>query len=95
VDLAAEGGGNCTKTRPGETVVVDGVTIMGPLDLSSSMPYHASQMYSRNLTTLLNHLVKDSAIQLNLEDEITAGSLVTHGGEIVHPRVRQTAAATT
>jgi NAD(P) transhydrogenase subunit alpha len=95
VDLAAEGGGNCTKTVAGETVDVGGVTIMGPLNLSSTMPYHASQMYSRNLTTLLNHLVKDGAIQLNLEDEITAGSLVTHGGEIVHPRVRQTAAAAT
>jgi len=95
VDLAAEGGGNCTKTRAGETVDVDGVIIMGPLNLSSTMPFHASQMYSRNLMTLLNHLVRDGAIQLNMEDEITAGSLVTHGGEIVHPRVRQTAAAAT
>jgi NAD(P) transhydrogenase subunit alpha len=95
VDLAADGGGNCTKTQAGRTVEVGGVTIIGPVNVAATMPYHASQMYSRNLTTLLQHLVKDGELQLNLEDEITAGSLVTHGGEIVHPRLRPTAAAAT
>jgi NAD(P) transhydrogenase subunit alpha len=94
VDLAAEGGGNCTMTQAGKTIDVGGVHILGPLNLAATMPYHASQMYSRNLTTLLQHLVKDGALNLDTADEITAGCLVTHGGEIVHPRLRPAVAAT-
>jgi NAD(P) transhydrogenase subunit alpha len=94
VDLAAEGGGNCTMTQAGKTIDVGGVHILGPLNLAATMPYHASQMYSRNLTTLLQHLVKDGALHLDTADEITAGCLVTHGGEIVHPRLRPAVAAT-
>jgi NAD(P) transhydrogenase subunit alpha len=93
VDLAAESGGNCTKSEAGKTVVVDGVSILGPANLPGSMPYHASQMYSRNLVTLLQHLADEGAIKLDMEDEITTGCLITHGGEIVHERVRPVAAA--
>jgi proton-translocating NAD(P)+ transhydrogenase subunit alpha len=88
VDLAADSGGNCTKSVAGETVIVDGVTILGPSDLPRSMPFHASQMYSRNVTTLLQHLVKEGSITPDLEDEITKGCLVTTGGEVVHERTR-------
>jgi NAD(P) transhydrogenase subunit alpha len=93
VDLAAESGGNVTKSEVGKTVVVNGVSILGPANLPGSMPYHASQMYSRNLVTLLQHLAKEGKVELDLEDEITKGCLVTHGGEIVHERVRPVAAA--
>jgi NAD(P) transhydrogenase subunit alpha len=93
VDLAAESGGNVTKSEAGKTVVVNGVSILGPANLPGSMPYHASQMYSRNLVTLLQHLAKEGKVELDLEDEITKGCLVTHGGEIVHERVRPVAAA--
>ena len=89
VDLAAERGGNCELTRPGETIVVHGVTIVGAINLASTVPYHASQMYAKNLTNFLLHLVKDGKLQLNLEDEITRSTLVTQGGEIVNPRVRE------
>lgn len=88
VDLAAERGGNCELTRCDETIVAHGVTIMGPANLPATVPYHASQMYGRNVFTLLNHLVKDKALKLDLADEITAGCVVTHAGEIVHPQVR-------
>ncbi len=88
VDLAAESGGNCTKTKAGETVTVDGVIVMGPSDLAASMPLHASQMYSRNLLALMQHLVKEGELVLEMEDEITSGCLVTHGGEIVNERTR-------
>lgn len=87
VDLAAERGGNCELTRPGETVVEAGVTILGPLNIPSTVPYHASQMYSKNITTFLLHLVTEGELRLDLEDEITAGTMVTRGGRIVHPRV--------
>jgi len=93
VDLAAESGGNCTKSEAGKTVVVNGVSILGPENVAGSMPYHASQMYSRNLVTLLQHLVSDGTVQLDLEDEITKGCLVTHSGEIVNERVRPVAGA--
>lgn len=89
VDIAAERGGNCELTRPGETVVDSGVTVLGPLNLPSMVPYHASQMYSRNIATFLRHLVKDGALALNLEDEITRDTLVTHQGDIANPRVRE------
>ena len=89
VDLAAERGGNCELTKPGETVVENGVTVLGPTNLPSTVPYHASQMYSKNIATLLVHLVKDGALELNLDDEITREMLVTHGGDVVQPRVRE------
>jgi NAD(P) transhydrogenase subunit alpha len=87
VDLAAERGGNCELTRAGETVTSDGVTILGPLNLASTIPYHASQMFAKNVSTYLQHLVSDGALTLDTDDEITAGTLVTRNGEIVHPTV--------
>ncbi len=89
VDLAAERGGNCELTRAEETIAVNGVTIIGTINLASSVPYHASQMYAKNLTNFLIHLVKDGKMQMNLEDEITRGTLATQGGEIVNPRLRE------
>jgi NAD(P) transhydrogenase subunit alpha len=89
VDLAAEHGGNCELTQEGENVVKHGVTIMGPINIPSTVPYHASQMYSKNLLTFLQHLVKDGELQFDMEDEITRESLLTRGGEIVHPRIRE------
>lgn len=88
VDLAAETGGNCELTKPGETVVVDGVTIIGPLNVPSSLPVHSSQMYSRNLLTLLQHLVRDGELTLDWEDAITKDCCITHGGEVVHEPTR-------
>jgi len=87
VDLAAERGGNCEPTRPDEAVVADGVTILGPTNLPSAVPYHASQMYGKNITTFLLHLIKDGDLVINTEDEITQGTLVSYKGQIVHPRV--------
>src|SRR5215467_7179892 len=89
VDLAAERGGNCELTRTGETVKAHGVTIIGAINLASSVPYHASQMYARNLTTYLTYMVKDGKLQWNLEDEIARETLITHGGEVVNARVRE------
>jgi len=84
VDLAAEAGGNCELTRPGETVMVGGVKIIGPLDLPSTMPRDASMLYSRNLTTFVLAFWKDNSFNLDLTDEIIKGALVTHQGRIVH-----------
>ena len=89
VDIAAERGGNCELTRPGETVVSGGVSIMGPLNLPSTIPYHASQLYAKNIATFLKYLIQDGRISLNREDEIVRETLVTHAGEVVHPRVRE------
>ncbi|HWW50905.1 MAG TPA: NAD(P)(+) transhydrogenase (Re/Si-specific) subunit alpha, partial [Verrucomicrobiae bacterium] len=89
VDLAAERGGNCELTRPEETIVENGVTIIGWINLASTVPFHASQMYARNVTAFLLHLVKDGKLRLNLEDEITRETLVTRGGEVVNARVRE------
>ena len=89
VDLAAERGGNVEPSRPDETVVAHGVTILGPTNLPATVPYHASQMYAKNLSTLLLHLVTDGKLRLDLSDEITQGTLVSHGGDVVHPRVRE------
>jgi len=86
IDLAAEWGGNCELTRPGETFTEYGVTIMGPVNLASTIPFHASQLYSRNIANFLNLLFKEG--RLNLEDEITRSTLVTYEGEIVHARVK-------
>jgi NAD(P) transhydrogenase subunit alpha len=88
VDLAAEQGGNCEPTRAGETVVVHGVTILGPVNLPATVPYHASQMYAKNASAFLLHLVKDGNLLLDSGDEITRETLVAHGGEVVHPWVR-------
>lgn len=89
IDLAAESGGNCELTRPGETVEVDGATIVGPLNLPSSVPYDASQMYARNLSAFLQNLVKDGEVRLNLEDPILRDTLVAHQGEVVSAPVRE------
>ncbi|HVC98129.1 MAG TPA: Re/Si-specific NAD(P)(+) transhydrogenase subunit alpha [Pirellulales bacterium] len=89
VDLAAERGGNCELTRPGETVVENGVTILGPTNLPATVPSHASQMYARNISTFLLHLLGDGRFAFDLSDEITRETLVARDGEVVHPRVRQ------
>jgi H+-translocating NAD(P) transhydrogenase subunit alpha len=89
VDLAAERGGNCELTRTGEISVTDGVTIIGTINLASTVPYHASQMYARNLTTYLTYMAKDGKLQMNMQDEITRETLITNGGEIVNARVRE------
>jgi NAD(P) transhydrogenase subunit alpha len=77
VDLAAEAGGNCALTAPGDTMVVDGVTILGPLNLASSLPVHASQMYARNVAAVIKHIVKEGALDLDPEDEIVRAACVT------------------
>jgi NAD(P) transhydrogenase subunit alpha len=89
VDLAAERGGNCELTRGGETIVEHGVTIIGQFNLASTVPYHASQMYARNLTAFLLNLVKDGNLQFNEADEIHRETLLTRNGEIVNARVRE------
>jgi NAD(P) transhydrogenase subunit alpha len=84
VDLAADSGGNCELSRPGETVAVDGVAILAPLNVPATVPYHASQMFSKNVLTLLQHLMtKEGALRLDPEDEIVKAMLVTHGGNVV------------
>ncbi len=88
VDLAAEQQGNCELTRPGETVVEHGVTLIGQTDLTSRMCAHTSQMYSRNMEKLLAHVTKDGAWSLDFADEIVAGSVITNDGAIVHARVK-------
>ncbi|HPF70563.1 MAG TPA: Re/Si-specific NAD(P)(+) transhydrogenase subunit alpha [Candidatus Krumholzibacteria bacterium] len=89
VDLAAERGGNCELTKADEVVrTPGGVTILGPTDLVSRKPYHASQMFAKNVETFLRHLVKDGTLKLDTGDEITAGTLLCQGGEVVHPRIR-------
>jgi H+-translocating NAD(P) transhydrogenase subunit alpha len=89
VDLAAERGGNCELTRTGQTVNEHSVVIIGAINLASSVPYHASQMYARNLMTFLTYMVKDGKLQLNLQDEIIRETMVTNAGEVVNPRVRE------
>ena len=94
VDLAAERGGNCELTRPDEVVVHKGVTIIGPSNPPALVPYHASQMYSKNIVTFLLHLLgkggaAQPALPIDPADEITRETLLTHGGEVVHPRVKE------
>jgi NAD(P) transhydrogenase subunit alpha len=89
VDLASERGGNCELTRPGEIAVEHGVTIIGWLNLASTVPYHASQMYARNVSSFLLHLIKDGKLQLNLDDEIIRETMLTFGGEVFNARVRE------
>jgi len=89
VDLAAERGGNCELTKPDETIVVHGVTIRGEFNLAEAVPYHASQMYARNVSAFLQHLTKDGQLRLDLKDEIIRETMLTHDGEIVNARVRE------
>ena len=88
-DLASERGGNCELTKAGETIVKHGVTIIGAINVASGVPYHASQMYARNVTAFLLHLIREQKLQLNLEDEIIRETLVTYGGTVVNQRVRE------
>ncbi len=89
VDIAAERGGNCELTRPGETVMHQGISILGPLNLASTAPYHASQMYGTNIVAFLKLMVKNGEMKVNREDEIIRETLVTHGGEVVNARVNE------
>jgi NAD(P) transhydrogenase subunit alpha len=89
VDLAAEGGGNCELSRPGETVRLNGVTILAPLNLPATMPFHSSLLFSRNLTAFIQAFTKDKAFQLDLNDDIQQGALITHGGEVRNARTRE------
>ncbi len=89
VDLASERGGNCELTKSGQRVIQHGVTIIGYINVASTVPYHASQMYARNLTAFLLHLGKEGKLQINLEDEITHDTLLTRDGEVVNRRVRE------
>ena len=90
VDIAAERGGNCELTKAGEVVEEKGVRIYGPVNLPSTIPYHASQMYAKNIATFLKYLInKEGNLTLNREDEIVRETMVTHGGDVVHPKVRE------
>ena len=92
VDLAAERGGNCELTRADEVVVEQGVTILGPTNLPSTVPYHASQMYAKNITTFLLHLINnggDAGMRIDPADEITRETLITQKGDVVNPRIRE------
>jgi NAD(P) transhydrogenase subunit alpha len=94
VDLAAERGGNCELTKPDETVVHRGVTIIGPSNPPALVPYHASQMYSKNIITFVTHLLgktgaQQAALPIDPADEITRETLLTRDGDVVHPRVRE------
>ncbi|RCJ42189.1 NAD(P) transhydrogenase subunit alpha [Nostoc minutum NIES-26] len=88
VDMAAEQGGNCACTEPGKDIVWNGVTIIGPINLPSSMPVHASQLYSKNVTSLVQLLIKDKALQVDFADDIVDAACITHTGEIRNQRVR-------
>ena len=89
VDLAAERGGNCESTQMGTTVVAHGVTIVGPENLASDVAYHASQMYGKNIQTLLELILEEGEINLDFEDEIVAGTVIAHAGEVPHPYMRK------
>ena len=88
VDLAAEQGGNCELTEAGETITVNEVKVIGPLNLPSMLAYHASQLYSKNMLSLLNHLLKDGKPEFDFEDEITLNTTITHQGEIISPMLK-------
>jgi NAD(P) transhydrogenase subunit alpha len=89
VDLGADGGGNCELSKPGETVHAGGVTIIAPLNLPATMPFHASLLFSRNLTAFILAFTKEKAFQLDLSDEIQQGALITHQGNVTHARTRE------
>jgi NAD(P) transhydrogenase subunit alpha len=95
VDLAAETGGNCEVTQPGQVVEVDGAWIDGTTNVPSTMALHASQLYARNVTNLLRHLTSGGKLKLDFEDQITKGCCVTHAGQVVNERARQLMRATT
>ena len=88
VDLAADGGGNCELSQPGETVRISGVTILAPLNLPGSLPLHASLLFSRNLTAFVLAFTDDKAFKLDLADDIQQGALITHDGEVRQARTR-------
>jgi H+-translocating NAD(P) transhydrogenase subunit alpha len=88
VDLAADGGGNCELSRPGETARVGGVTILAPLNLPATMPLHASLLFARNLTAFILAFTKDKLFQLDFTDDIQQGAVITHDGEVRHARTR-------
>ncbi len=89
IDLAAEQGGNCELTRAGETVLENGVSIVGCVNLPSTVPFHASQMYAKNISTFLLSQIKGGEISLNRQDELVRNTLVTHEGQVVHPKIRE------
>ncbi len=89
VDLGADGGGNCELSKPGETVHIDGVTIVAPINLPATMPYHASLMFSRNLTAFVQAFTKDKRFTLDFADDIQQGALITHDGDVKHARTRE------
>jgi NAD(P) transhydrogenase subunit alpha len=94
VDLAAETGGNCELTEAGETVVKEGVTIAGPVNLPATMPDHASSLYARNIQSLLGVMTgEEGALKLDFEDEVIAGACITRDGQIVHEGAKQAAGA--
>jgi len=96
VDLAGEAGGNCELTKPGETIVEDDVVIASPLNLPSTMPEHASQLYARNIMSLLDLLTgEEGQLELNFDDEVVAGACITREGEIVHEGAKKAAGAAT
>ena len=89
VDLAADGGGNCELSKPGQTVRSGGVTILAPLNVPSTMAYHASLLFSRNLTAFVLAFTKDGAFQLDFNDDIQQGAVITHDGDVKHARTRE------
>jgi NAD(P) transhydrogenase subunit alpha len=93
VDLAGESGGNCELTEAGQTVERHGVKIVAPTNLPGEMPDHASQLYARNVQSLLELMVEEGALKLNFEDEVIAGACITRDGEIVHEGAKQAAGA--
>ncbi|RAM52852.1 MAG: Re/Si-specific NAD(P)(+) transhydrogenase subunit alpha [Hapalosiphonaceae cyanobacterium JJU2] len=89
VDIAAEQGGNCACTDPGRDIVAHGVTVIGPINLPSSQPVHASQLYAKNLTSLMQLLIKDKAVDVNFADDIIDAACITHAGEIRSARIKE------
>jgi NAD(P) transhydrogenase subunit alpha len=93
VDLAAERGGNCELTRVGEIVEHHGIRILGPVNLASDVPYHASQMYAKNISTLLLLMVKEGKLEIDMEDQVVAETIVARGGEVCNERIREALSA--
>ena len=91
VDMAAERGGNCEGSVADDTVIRDGVTILGPTNLPAEVPFHTSQLYAKNVSTFLSHLLKLGLPEVTLDDEISRDTLVARGGTLVHPKVRERA----
>jgi NAD(P) transhydrogenase subunit alpha len=89
IDMAAERGGNCELSKPDEVVVENGVTILGPTNMAATIPYHASQMFAKNVANLLALVIKEGKLVLDMKDEIIAGTLETDGGDIIHKMARE------